>query len=259
MRLPKNEGGRDFVVGDIHGAFAAVHEAMAAVDFDPAQDRLFSVGDLVDRGPESAHCVEFLAQPFVYAVRGNHEHELLKSHGRKGTSATTGEPWLAGAEWWMRASKEERRRVVAALRKLPLAIEVATKRGNVGFFHAEVPIGMDWSIFCARLEAGDEEMTEAALWSRERIECGDTSGVPGIDRLFVGHYVQSGGMKRYGNVYAVDTGAIFSELYGRSELHLTLANVQTSTADLDMPREISRFDVRDGPTPSRPFGRYARK
>lgn len=260
LRLPPNKKGRDFVVGDIHGAFAALDAAMAVAGFDPRRDRLFSVGDLVDRGPDSARCVEFLEQPFFHAVRGNHEDELLRLHGGRGGLA--GEAlWLDGSEWWTRTPLDQRRRIVAALKRLPLAIEVATPRGTVGFVHAEVPLGMDWASFCVALEREDRFITETALWGRERIDSGDESGVHGIGRLFVGHNVQFDGITRYGNVYAVDTGAIFGELWGDAGLGLTMVNIGASTADLEQPRLVARLDVRgaEGATPSHPFGSHARR
>lgn len=58
-----NTAGRDFAVGDIHGHFTRLQVALDAVSFDPAVDRLFSVGDLVDRGPESEQVLEWLAKP----------------------------------------------------------------------------------------------------------------------------------------------------------------------------------------------------
>ena len=69
--------GRDFVVGDIHGAFDILMKALEAVGFNPKTDRLFSVGDLVDRGNYSQLALEFLSEPWVFAVRGNHEQMLL--------------------------------------------------------------------------------------------------------------------------------------------------------------------------------------
>jgi hypothetical protein len=48
------------------------------VRFDPACDRLFSVGDLIDRGPDSLRSLEFLEAPWFYAVKGNHEDLLLE-------------------------------------------------------------------------------------------------------------------------------------------------------------------------------------
>ena len=53
-----NRLGRDFVVGDLHGMFDHLRALMAEVGFDGDRDRLFSVGDLVDRGPGSARALE---------------------------------------------------------------------------------------------------------------------------------------------------------------------------------------------------------
>ena len=63
--FPKNHEGRDFVVGDLHGMFQTLEALMETVKFDTTIDRLFSVGDLVDRGPESKRVVEFLKQALV--------------------------------------------------------------------------------------------------------------------------------------------------------------------------------------------------
>ena len=52
-RLAQNTVGRDIAVGDIHGCFTELQRGLDTIGFDPCTDRLFSVGDLVDRGPES--------------------------------------------------------------------------------------------------------------------------------------------------------------------------------------------------------------
>ena len=52
-RFERNARGRDFVVGDVHGHFDTLERLLEAVDFDASADRLFSVGDLVNRGPAS--------------------------------------------------------------------------------------------------------------------------------------------------------------------------------------------------------------
>lgn len=71
--IERNIAGRDFAVGDIHGHFTALQGALDAVAFDPVRDRLFSVGDMVDRGPESEQVLDWLAKPWFFAVQGNHE------------------------------------------------------------------------------------------------------------------------------------------------------------------------------------------
>ena len=63
LRLESNTKGRDFTVGDIHGAYDMLEGALAAVKFDPEVDRLISVGDLIDRGNRSKDCLKYLEQP----------------------------------------------------------------------------------------------------------------------------------------------------------------------------------------------------
>lgn len=262
-RIPLNRHGRIFGIGDVHGAFDLVIEGMKAVQFDRRVDLLLSVGDLIDRGKGSSRVAKFLGQPYVHAVAGNHEDELRKLYAN-------GEPpeevlrWAArhnGFGWWLDTDKETRKSILDAIRELPIAIEIETTRGSVGIVHAEVPIGMSWQQFTANLEAGDESSIRSALWGDTRIKQQDQSGVPGIGRVFVGHRIQWKGMQRLGNVYAIDTGATFAEISPAEcpEARLTFANLEMATVKLcEPPRTSGRVDHRDGPVPSKPFGRHAR-
>lgn len=72
-----NIDGRDFVVGDLHGCFDELGNLLKHVKFNPAIDRLFSTGDLMDRGPKSLECVSLLNKTWFYPVLGNHEDILL--------------------------------------------------------------------------------------------------------------------------------------------------------------------------------------
>ena len=53
-------GDRDWVVGDVHGCFETLRQALRGIDFEYGRDRLFSVGDLIDRGPNSIGALEWL-------------------------------------------------------------------------------------------------------------------------------------------------------------------------------------------------------
>ncbi|MBU2832656.1 MULTISPECIES: metallophosphoesterase [Acidithiobacillus] len=77
MAHPANLQGRDFIVGDLHGHPDALRTLMDHVGFDYDMDRLFSVGDLVDRGPNSAGALDLLDAPWFYPVLGNHDAMLL--------------------------------------------------------------------------------------------------------------------------------------------------------------------------------------
>ena len=70
--------GRDLIVGDVHGCFTKLRASLDAVGFNLERDRLFSVGDLVDRGPESDRALEWLAQPWFHAISGNHEDMAIR-------------------------------------------------------------------------------------------------------------------------------------------------------------------------------------
>lgn len=250
LRLPLNIQGRDFVIGDVHGSFDAVIQGMRAVKFDRTRDRLLCTGDLVDRGPGSHRVVEFLQQPYVHCVRGNHDDEFcsLDIEGLRTLGAVN---WN-GMGWVCNQSDERLLQVQDALRRLPLVIEVQTARGVVGIVHADVPAGMDWTTFVQCIEAGDEVVRDIALTGRDRIKSNDCSGVPGIGRLYVGHTIQWEGAKRLGNVYAVDTGAVFREL-GKDKGCLTMANLLHMTGPLVSAQDGLR--VIGGPV-AYPFGEH---
>lgn len=259
LTLLENTVGRDFVVGDIHGAFGLVIQAMHAVQFDPSADRLFAVGDLIDRGPESHRVLEFLAQPYVYSIRGNHEDELLKLYedGLPDDAVLAVACRFNGLQWWLDVAHEKRIKILEALSKLPLAIELQTPRGTVGFVHADIPHGMSWGAFRRALLDGDQRTRETCLWGRSRIQARDQTGVPGIGRIFVGHTPDWRGVQRYGNVFAIDSAACFAQSGRIPEGHLSLVDVLMRTSSLTAPRltpnlliEIKAWD----PVPDIPFG-----
>ena len=72
-----NDEGHDLVVGDVHGCFRTLERGLAALDFHPGHDRLFSVGDPVERGPHSEEAIEWIEQRFAGVTRGNHEQGAL--------------------------------------------------------------------------------------------------------------------------------------------------------------------------------------
>lgn len=249
-RIPINQLGRDFVVGDIHGAYANVEQAMAAVHFDPSRDRLLSVGDLVDRGADSARCLAFLAHPGVHAVRGNHDDDVASIDAA--TAQVLASVNFNGMGWIDSITPATFGRIQRALANLPIVIEMETRRGLVGIVHGDVPSGMSWQEFTAAIEDGNEDVIECALRGRERIQGRDDQGVPGVGRLYVGHTIQWGGPRRLGNVYAVDTGAIFED--GA----LSMVDVVCATEALCRPPGVQAAPVELFEQPAHgEFGRYA--
>lgn len=68
-----------YVVGDIQGCLQPLRCLLKAVAFDPAVDVLWSVGDLVNRGPKSLQTLRFLYEmrDSLVVVLGNHDLHLL--------------------------------------------------------------------------------------------------------------------------------------------------------------------------------------
>lgn len=261
VRHALNTTGRDLVIGDVHATFSVVAAALQGARFNWGADRLFSVGDLVDRGPEPKRALAFLRNPRIHAIRGNHEDMFLECYQDGIPDEEVLRYWTRhnGMSWWMDLSHDERMAFIEAFRQLPIVMEIETERGIVGLVHGEVPHGMDWATFVQRIEDGDRHTTKSALWGRNRIQHGDDSGVIGIDRLFCGHTVVNA-PTRLGNVYYIDSGSFVGVRENDAEQgRLTIADLCGRTGVFHNPPSGEFFDIRDERAePGQRFGAYAR-
>jgi serine/threonine protein phosphatase 1 len=67
---------RRIIIGDVHGHYDGLMMLMEAIAPN-CDDRVYFLGDLIDRGPQSAQVVEFVKQNRYRCLLGNHEQMLL--------------------------------------------------------------------------------------------------------------------------------------------------------------------------------------
>ncbi len=73
-----------YVIGDVQGCFASLESLLKLISFSSQRDRLWLVGDLVNRGPQSLAVLRWVHQhrDQVKLVLGNHDlHLIARYHG----------------------------------------------------------------------------------------------------------------------------------------------------------------------------------
>lgn len=70
---------RHVILGDIHGCYRELQGLLQKVRYTPQEDHLYSVGDLINKGPYSLEVLLWaMDHPNLTVVQGNHERSFLK-------------------------------------------------------------------------------------------------------------------------------------------------------------------------------------
>lgn len=223
-----NTQGRDLIVGDLHGCLEDLLLAMKALNFNESVDRMFSVGDLVDRGPNSFECAELIYRPWFHATRGNHEDMMILSVLRNDSHTTrlwqeNGGHWIYKTGTWEQLYPlDVLTKIAKGLDALPLVIVVGEGESRFNIVHAEFyrrgfstpgfqpvlsPVG-DKDIDTWTFSSAEETNL---MWGRNLIR-----GVPSIDndpqkelsQTFVGHTPVFQLVRCFKHIY-IDIGCVY--------------------------------------------------
>ncbi|MDD2748662.1 metallophosphoesterase [Acidithiobacillus thiooxidans] len=253
-----NPVGRDFIVGDLHGCRALLDGLLAQVSFDTEKDRLFSVGDLVDRGPDSAGCLALLKEPWFYPVLGNHDAMLMawiygRTQDKRQRDYACAFTRNKGWQWTKRFTRAAK--YLPLLEQIPLVRIVGEGEQRFHVAHAELTntlSGDSWTDALLDAEGsaiwtqkhfivGFDDMgtwKDHVLWGRSlildfknRAQKGQLLPPPrqeALSRTYVGHTIippvsDQGPLEIRSHVF-LDSGAYVSVLKEQDGMGLTLWN-----------------------------------
>lgn len=188
---------RTIAIGDVHGCSAALEALIKAIDPAP-DDRIITLGDYVDRGPDSRGVLDFLIELAercrLVPLLGNHDQAMLDVRSRR----IKGNFWIGiggmatlasyGAAWG------ELDKVPEAHFAFLEACVPAFETDSHLFFHAQ---------YDPRLPIA-EQPEDALRWNslRESVPEPHCSG----KRAFVGHSSQkTGEILDLGHIVCIDT------------------------------------------------------
>lgn len=189
-----------WVVSDIHGCYQWLMDALKRRHFNPYEDLLISVGDIIDRGPDCVKCLQLMDEKWFRAVRGNHEQMALDAIENNDFAL-----WMSNGGIWFSALEDKRNalRLINACRDLPHIIEITCANGLNVIAHADYP--------AAEYVWNKPVSAQRVLWDRDRLMgfmVGKGQGIQGADHFWFGHTPLD---KRYdfNNLHYIDTGAVF--------------------------------------------------
>ncbi len=235
LHLKANEKGRDFIVGDLHGCLEDLLLTLTTLSFDEKVDRLFCVGDLIDRGPDSKACAELIRKPWFHAVRGNHEEMMIDSLIRKNGEwfrvwQNNGGQWIyKPGTYELQYSNEEMKQLAKEFDELPLIITVGEGEDRFNMVHAE--------LFRHGKQKGEnisdkdidewtfhEKDEDAMLWGRSLIMFRkeiDWNPHEGLSLTYVGHTPLNACTRRFQHLY-LDGGCVYHHLKAKSSENVSL-------------------------------------
>ena len=234
---------RRIIIGDVHGHYDTLIALIDSISPN-AEDKIYFLGDLIDRGPKSAQVVDFVMKNQYSCLLGNHEEMLLDVVGSGEVSVELYQGWLYSGGHATVASYDNKipQEHIDWIKNLPLYLDL----GDIWLVHAgiapEIPLS--------------EQTSEQFCWIREHFHRIPEPYFP--DKLIIiGHTitftipgVEPGKIAKGNGWLGIETGA-----YHRGSGWLTALDIdskkvyQANTQDgrlriIPLAKATSEVDVR---------------
>ncbi|MBD2311919.1 serine/threonine protein phosphatase [Desertifilum sp. FACHB-1129] len=146
---------RRIFIGDVHGHYDGLMHLLDAIA-PGTSDRVYFLGDLIDRGPQSSNVVNFVQNSSYQCIRGNHEQLLIDAFPDGKLHSPALQAWLYSGGQSTVSSYQDMRELMEHVywaQSLPTYLDL----GDVWLVHAGVHPGLPI----------DEQTPEELCWIRD--------------------------------------------------------------------------------------------
>ena len=216
---------RRIVIGDVHGHYDTLITLLDSIS-PTSEDEIYFLGDLIDRGPNSAQVVDLVMRNQYQCLRGNHEEMLLDVVGSGEVSIELYQGWLYSGGHATVASYDNKipQEHIDWIKSLPLYLDL----GNFWLVHA----GVDPNIPLQQQSADQFCWIREAFHSSDRAFFSDKLIVTGHTITFTLPGVQPGQIAAGRGWLNIETGAYHHNSGWMTALDLNQQKVyQANTLD----------------------------
>ncbi|MEO8609294.1 MAG: metallophosphoesterase [Chloroflexota bacterium] len=191
---------KQLIIGDIHGCYDELQDLLDKVGLT-SDDQIISIGDMVDRGPKSAECLNFFrVTPNAMSIQGNHERKHVRSY--RGQAEAAASQTITRAQ----IGEDNYADAIAYMDDLPRYLGLPDATLVHAFWEPEVALEDQRENVIVGTMSGEEYLKDNGIWPWYEYYDGDKP-------LIVGHRDYSDGQMRpfiyEERVYTIDSRCVY--------------------------------------------------
>lgn len=151
-----------YLIADIHGEYDLFIKLLAKINFNPAEDKLYILGDVVDRGKDPIKTLQYIYdnQDSIILLKGNHEQMMIDTIVNGNYYLWFYNGGRITYDEYINLSEEQQDKLFNYINNLPCIQQIEVNNKKYILAHAGVEVGHNGQI----LEMQDQDFL---LWARE--------------------------------------------------------------------------------------------